>query len=289
MKKEIIKLLKNNKLKLLKKCPNSLIYTYKNYLIKNYRGDGYDLRKEFSNQEKIYEIFKRYEDVKIPKPFFYSIKYKILVMEYIKSKTLTEYLRKNNLYFKGESLHKIYYRIGKALNYFHKKIKWKTDVAIEKKMHNLINDVKLEPLYQPYLKLNEFIDDEKIKKQRIHGNFKAQNILIVGKEIYFIDFSYNYLGSSYHDFAKLLESTFTAGFRNKYFPLYNFRRIQLLKNAFLSGYYGSYKKAEKNLLAYYTILLKIHDLTSCKSNKISYKILKKIYEKRIKKIIKSLK
>lgn len=289
MKEKILQLLKEKRLKLLMDCPNSKIYVYEGkFLVKKYKIKNPNLKKEFNNQKKAYEIFEEYNDnVFIPKPRFISLKNDVIIMDYIKSMTLTDYLKKNNLYFKGKKLKEIFYKIAKALNYFHKKANWKADESIEDKMHSTIQKIKLQPFYKKYLKL-KLIMPKETKKQRIYGNFKAQNILISKSKIYFIDFAYDYKGSIYHDFAKLMESAFTAGFRNKYFPLYNFKRLKQLEKSFLNGYFRDIKIADKRLLNYYKAFLKIHDLNSCKSNKIPFKILKWIYYFRIKKLIRKL-
>ncbi len=276
-------------IRLFKKCPCSCIYLAKDeknreYIIKKYKTRDSDIKQEFENQKKAYEIFQNYSNnVAVPTPITFSKKHNILAMEYIKGITLTEYLRNNNLYLKGRKLKKIYYLIGGALQHLHKNAVWKTKEFIDGKMHLTINRVKLQPIYKEYLKLIKK-NNEKSQFQRIHGNFKTENILISNSKIYFIDFAYDYKGSIYYDLAKLIESSFTAGFRNIYFPAYNFLNLNNFKRALIKGYFKE-ERVNAKIFNYYQVLFKIYDLSCCKSRKISFIFLKNIYNFRIKKLI----
>jgi len=210
----------NDKLNVLDLSPIHIGMSNSNYVVTT--TETKYLLKLYANPTDIVEMgaYSYLKDkINVPEPLYYDgskqkCPYAYAVLEYIDGITLKSYIQAN------ESLAvDIVYEIGKLCAAIHRK-KYDYDALLNQdltvneqipktreRILYLLNDKAGKHLKRDTVgRLFAFIEShaslfDKMEAESVlcHGDFSFNNILIMNRKVYFIDFEFAYAGSRYHD------------------------------------------------------------------------------------------
>jgi len=195
---------------------------------------------EYFNHSNLYSHWQKHKDkfdFKIPRPLYFFQNHSSYLMEYVEgAKSLDEVFCASLMDSRSNLLPKLFARVGVCLAQYHTvftQMRPNTKSVLD---HDSVDGLLSGSGKKEYLQIYRTFPKKCYRN--ILKDFKPQNILVAGEDIYFIDFQkIDYSAPLYYDLARFIDTLHLFTFLEKPDQYFKNRKY-LAKSAcsFLSGY-----------------------------------------------------